>query len=172
MRILNVELLALDLDSCDRCGGSLANLKKAVEIASPVLAALGAQVDLVETVVTSERQAQRLRFGSSPTIRIDGLDIMSTPNETVCGACSDMCGCNGGIECRVWPWQGMNHEAAPIGLIVDALLRAVVAPETHTLAPRWKGVPENLVAFFEGRKAAGSGAKVSGSGCASTGCKG
>jgi hypothetical protein len=168
MKNLNVELQALDLETCDRCEGSSANLKKAIVVAAPVLAALGTNIVLTETVVTDARQADRLRFASSPTIRIDGVDIVSEKNETVCGACSDLCGCSGGVECRVWPWKGVNHETAPLGLIVEALVRAAVVPETRPPTPRWNGVPQNLLTYFEGRQSIKAGASSSVCGCAST----
>ena len=40
-----------------------------------VLAELGRDDEIVLTEVTSDAEAERLRFPGSPTIRIDGLDI-------------------------------------------------------------------------------------------------
>ena len=151
MKTLNIELIALDLEVCDRCGGTLANLKAAIRAATPALRTLGLEPALRETLVESLEQTERLRFASSPTIRIDGREIMGTPRESACVACTDLSGGEDDIDCRVWPWRGTAHDAAPVGLIVEALMRAALAPEAPALAPEWSGVPANIRAFLAGR---------------------
>ena len=58
-------------------------------------------------------------------IRVDGRDISPEPLESECGA--DGCGCGSGVSCRLWPYGGADHPAAPVGLIVDAILSALYA---------------------------------------------
>lgn len=151
MKTLNIELLALDLAVCDRCGGTLANLREALKAVRPSLAALGIEAALKETLIESEEQAERLRFVSSPTIRIAGQDITGAVRETACGACTDLSGSEKDIECRVWPWRSQTYDAAPTGQIVEAILRAALAPEAAPHTAPWKGVPANIQTFLRAK---------------------
>ena len=73
----------------------------------------------------SLEQARESQLVTSPTIRVDGRDISPKPLESECGA--DGCGCGPGASCRVWRYAGADHTAAPVGLIVDAILSALYA---------------------------------------------
>lgn len=175
MRELAIELLALDLASCTRCTGTLTNIERAIDVVRPVAAAMGARLDLRKRVVASEREALELRFASSPTVRVDGREIVFETLESSCGSCSELCGCSEGTECRVWSYQGAEHEEAPVGLVVEALLRALVSgaeppsepPSEPTPAAEPFAVPENLLRFFAGRRAKAATTEAAG---ASTCC--
>jgi hypothetical protein len=91
--VIDIELLALDLTSCDRCRGTLTNIEAAIETLRPVLEVMGAQVLVRKLVIESEEQAHRHRFVTSPTIRVNGRDIAFETLESQCEACSDLCGC-------------------------------------------------------------------------------
>jgi hypothetical protein len=169
-RELDIELLALDLASCTRCTGTLTNIEKAIEAVRPVAAAMGTALALRKRVVASEPEALELRFASSPTIRVDGREIVFETLESSCGACSELCGCSEGTDCRVWTYQGAEHEEAPVGLVVEALLRALVggagAPTAPARASEPFAVPENLRRFFAGKRAKASAPEaVAGSAC-------
>lgn len=154
-RVVEIELLALDLTTCTRCVGTLENIEKAVGLVRPVLEATGASVNLTRRVITSEDQARQHRFVSSPTVRIDGRDIVFENLESKCDSCTDLCGCDDGTSCRVWPYQGQEFTEAPVGLVVESLLRAFSGEsEAAGIAAGSGDVPENLRRFFEGRKAA------------------
>ena len=71
-REVDIELLALDLASCTRCVGTLANIEAAIGRLRPVLDATGTAVRLRKTLIESEKQARLHRFETSPTIRING----------------------------------------------------------------------------------------------------
>ena len=124
-RVLDLELLALDLGTCTRCVGTLANIEAAIEIVRPVLAVTGTSVRVETMIVGSEDEARRHRFTSSPTIRIDGRDIVFDTLESRCEPCTDLCGCDEGTSCRVWRYQDQEHTEAPVGLVAEALLRGV-----------------------------------------------
>src|SRR5687768_11908017 len=81
---LDVELLALDLNTCRRCTGTAANIRAALASAADLLREAGAEVVLRETVVRTAEQAERLRFESSPTVRINGHDIAVEARESKC----------------------------------------------------------------------------------------
>jgi hypothetical protein len=156
MKTLNIELLALDFAVCDRCGGTLVNLREALQATRPALAALGIEAVLTETLVTSEAHAEELHFASSPTIRIDGQDLTGTIRETACSECTELSGSEEDIECRVWPWRGQTFDAAPRGQIVEAILSVALATEGRPKLRGWKGVPANITAYLraKARKAA------------------
>ena len=148
-RQLEVELLYLDLTTCGRCVGTAQNLEAAIAEVSSLLGAAGVDVSLRKVHVTTADLARRHRFTSSPTIRVDGQDVALEQRESACRDCTELGGCGGGIDCRVWVWQGREHTEAPKGLIVDALLRAAYGPPRPASAPGPYELPENLRRFYE-----------------------
>jgi uncharacterized protein DUF2703 len=122
-RKLQIEFLFLDLDTCTRCRATDATLLEAIARTRPALDATGVAVSVTKTLVASEAQARVLGFVSSPTIRINGVDIAGKLVESACDSCSDTCACNGGVDCRDWVWRGERSHEPPLGLIVEAILR-------------------------------------------------
>ena len=153
-RSINIELLALDLNTCTRCVGSQANLEHALATTQHVLQMTGYEVQVRTIVIESEEQARQYNFVTSPTIRMNGHDIALETVESRCDSCTDLCGCEEGTTCRVWQYQGQEYTEAPVGMIVDALLREVYSG-TQPLAvpPPVRDVPENLTRFFSGKAA-------------------
>jgi hypothetical protein len=147
-RKVRIELLALDLESCGRCTRTDRNLEAALRTAASRLREKNIDVGVSRHVVTSEAQAKRLRFSSSPTIRIDGRDIALELRESPCDDCGELCGCEGGVSCRVWVWKGREHLEAPTEMIVEAILEAVDSPPSKKESPVPYHMPENLRTFF------------------------
>lgn len=161
-RVLELELLALDLSTCTRCVGTLANIEAAVAAVRQVLEVTGASVRLRKVLIDSEKQARRHRFTTSPTIRIDGRDIVFETLESRCDSCADLCGCEEGTSCRVWRYQGREYTEAPVGLVTEALLRGILggaAAAGAAAGDEGNEVPENLRRFFAA-KAARRGAEA------------
>lgn len=166
-RTLNIQLLAIDLSTCSRCTGSLSHVEQAIATLQPVLASTGTVIQFQKILVESEAQAAQLRFVSSPTIRVNGHDIILETTESRCGDCSDLSG--SATACRTWSYQGESYTEAPVGMIVDAILREIyqgdgsVPVTSHPIE-----VPQNLQQFFQDK------AKKLGSCCgkpaASIGC--
>lgn len=150
---INIDFMYIDLEVCDRCLGTDANLEAALSEVSHILEASGGEVSLQKTLVESELQAQALGFFTSPTIRINGKDIALELRESQCDAC-ESCSCNGTVDCRVWVFQGQEYTAAPKAMIVDAILREVygntLSPQSQTTLTHDE-VPENLRRFFAGK---------------------
>jgi hypothetical protein len=172
VRTIEIELLALDLESCGRCTGTDQNLEAAIQTVAAVFREAGAAVQVTRHVVTTAEEAQRLRFIASPTIRVDGRDIAFELRESNCGDCGDLCGCEGGVDCRVWVWQGQEHVEAPKALIVDALLRAYAAGPASGAAEPYV-LPENLRTYFAGvaaKAAAAQGKAAAAECCDRTAC--
>jgi hypothetical protein len=168
-RALDLELLALDLSSCTRCVGSLANIETAIDVVRKVLEVTGTSVSVRRVVVESEQEARQHRFVSSPTIRISGHDIALDTVESRCESCTDLCGCTEGTSCRVWTYRGVEHTEAPVGLIVEALLRELTALQPGVAAvaetPSYE-LPANLRSFFAAK--ASRSASPAGSCCSTS----
>ena len=99
---------------------------------------------------------------------MNGRDIAGDLIESSCQECSELCGCDGGVDCRVWDYRGELHTEAPTGLIVEALLAEVGQSgggrgEKTLEATSSADVHENLKIFF-----AGTGAASAAASCCST----
>lgn len=147
VRTLDIELLALDLTTCGRCTGTDRTLTEAIETVASLLEETGTRVRVTKHVVRSAEQAEQLRFSASPTIRVDGRDIAIEFRESSCKDCGDLCGCEGGVDCRVWVWEGREHLEAPTAMIVDAVLRARYADSPPPDRKPYT-MPQNLRRFF------------------------
>ncbi len=161
---IEVDFLYLDLTTCSRCRASGATLDAAVKVVRPVLDSVGASIEVRQTLVETQEQARTLGFVSSPTIKVNGRDIAGELIESSCSERGELCGCNGGVDCRVWDYRGERHTEAPTGLIVEAIL-AEVGPSGTAQSEKtpFVDVPENLKRFF-----AGTGAARDASSCCST----
>jgi len=155
LREIDLALLALDLTSCTRCVGTLANMEQAIRTIQQVLQVTGSDVRIQKILIESEAEAHQYHFVTSPTIRINGRDIAVESLESPCDSCSDQCGCPEGTRCRVWRYQGLEYTEAPVGLIVDTILRELYSTHTPVAsAPvAYAGVPENLQRVFASRSA-------------------
>lgn len=158
---IDIELLALDLNSCTRCVGTLDHIEKAIDIIRPVLEVMEAQVNVRKIVVESEEQARQNEFAISPTVRINGKDIAFEAVESECESCTDLCGCDEGTSCRVWHYRGEEHTEAPVGLVVEFILREIFGSsrESERGATAYSGVPENLRRFFKSKSDAQAAAE-------------
>jgi hypothetical protein len=95
-RQLEIQFLYLDLDSCTRCRATDATLLAAIARTRAALQAADVSVRLTRTLVTTEASALNLGFVSSPTIRINGVDIAGELVESACGTDGDACACKTG----------------------------------------------------------------------------
>jgi len=146
-RTLLIDFLYLDLTVCTRCQGTDTTLDDALADLAPVLNAIGIAVKVNKVNVTTEDLAIQYQFVSSPTIRIDGVDIAPI-EENTCDSCGDLCGTS--VECRVWTYQGKSYSQPPKGLIIEAILRALyVAPANQAQSIELYTVPANLQQFYQ-----------------------
>ena len=169
-RTLQIEFLFLDLDTCTRCRATDATLLEAIDRTHPALDAAGVAVSVTKTLVASEDQARALGFVSSPTIRINGVDIAGELVESACDSCSETCACNGGVDCRDWIWQDQRSHEPPLGLIVEAIMRHAGGPDPDsppTSPPGSATVPANLRQYFA---TAGADSACCGNGVAGAAC--
>lgn len=154
-RKLDIDFLFLDLNTCTRCVGTNTNLEKALAAVAQVLNLIGVEQKLNKVLIDSAEKAQTHRFVTSPTIRVNGRDIALETKESRCDACTDLCGCNEGTQCRVWSYRGEEYTEAPEAMIVEAVLQEVFRlPQLASAAAAQNpAVPENLQKFFAGQAA-------------------
>ena len=86
---IDIEILYVDIESCRRCKGTDANLATALEMAQVLIDAAGAEVMVRKILVTSEQMAAELGFVSSPTIRVNGVDVDVDLRESRCEDCTN-----------------------------------------------------------------------------------
>jgi hypothetical protein len=148
-----IDFLYLDLTDCPRCRGTDKNLRVALKMLEPVLTAMGIKAQVRKTQVKSEPQARTLGFVSSPTLRVNGRDIAARIRESLCESCSAACQCGSAINCRVWDYRGQQDTKAPVGLIVESILREALRAGTVPApkARKARTVAANLKRYFAGQ---------------------
>lgn len=147
-RPLRVEFLFLDRTVCAPCVATGDALDAALAAAAPALAALDVAVERRDVHVTSAADAERHDFRLSPTVRVDGRDLQPEAPRDRCVSCGALCGCPDGVDCRLWHWRGELHTAPPVGLLVDALLRAALGAGEEPGPARGE---DSVAAFFAAR---------------------
>ena len=150
-RQLTIEFLFLDLGTCTRCRATDATLAEAVVLSRPVLESIGVLATVTKTLVGSEQEARALGFVSSPTIRIDGVDLAGPLLESHCESCTESRGCNSSMACRDWSYQGERTTEPPVGLIAEAIMRHALSQPAVTAAQipaSQVEVPQNPHRFF------------------------
>ncbi|MHC1758156.1 MAG: DUF2703 domain-containing protein [Negativicutes bacterium] len=146
-RRIVIDFLYLDLEVCTWCKGTEDSLNGALTEVSAVLSASGVEVVVNRIHVDSEEKAGRLRFASSPTIRVNGRDLQLDGKESKCESCGDLCGDD--VDCRIWFYQGKEYTSPPKAMIIDAILREVYAPGKVDAVSQDKfEVPDNLKKFY------------------------
>ena len=118
IRVLNIELVVIDLTTCARCVPTGDQLEKAVRLLTPVAEAMGIELKYRAIVVQSEAEAKQHALLSSPTIRINGRDIAQDIRESVCESCGDLTGNNALVDCREWHYRGKVYSSAPLPMLL------------------------------------------------------
>ena len=146
-----VEYLYLDLQTCDRCIGIDSVLDEVMVTLTPALQIAGYKVEYKKTEIKTAELATQYKFLSSPTIRVNGRDICTSVKENSCGCCSEISGTD--VDCRVFEYNGEIYEVPPKEMIAEAILQTVFGPleDEGSCGDKYK-IPDNLKAFFEGKK--------------------
>jgi hypothetical protein len=103
-----VEYLYLDLKTCDRCIGTDTVLDEVMAVLAPALQLAGYLVEYSKIEMKTAELAERYRFISSPTIRVNGLDICGSVKESACSCCGEISGTD--VDCRVFEYNGEVYE--------------------------------------------------------------
>lgn len=156
-KVLNVDLLVIDLSACQRCVPTGDKLRRAVRLLEPAAEALGIELKHREIVVQTPQEAKAHALLSSPTIRLNGRDIEQDIRESLCESCGDLTGNNTLVDCREWHYRGKVYYAAPLPLLVEAIMAAMLAIDTPPVVPApLEELPENFQRYFANKKPTGS----------------
>lgn len=156
-KVLNVDLVAIDMETCARCVPTGDQLQAAVRLLSPVADALGIELRHHVIVVQTPEEAKEQALLSSPTIRLNGRDVAQDIRESVCESCGDLTDNNAMIDCREWHYRGKVYFAAPLPMLLEAIMGAMLnidrAPPV--VSTPLETLPKNLQRFFDSKKQTG-----------------
>ena len=154
IRVLNIELVVIDLTVCARCVPTGNQLENAVRLLTPAAEAMRIDLKYRAIVVQSEAEAKEHALLISPTIRINGRDIAQDIRESVCESCGDLTENNCVVDCREWHYRGKVYSAAPLPMLLEAIMGAMlnIDKEPQVTPAPLEELPENLQAYFENKK--------------------
>ena len=148
-----VDFLYLDLACCDRCQGADKRVEAAVDRCRDVLAACGYDIVLNSIHVDTPEKAVLHRFASSPTVRVNGVDICPSVEENDCVCCSDMS--DAAVTCRIFPFNGTYYEVPPTDMLVRGIMETVLQNRRPNDPPDPYTLPQNLERFYKGMQGKG-----------------
>lgn len=142
-----LDFLYLDLNTCERCKATGASFDLAVTLLLDIFKLLDFHVEIHKINVTTKELAEQYHFISSPTIRVNGIDICDEVKENRCQDCGDLCGET--VDCRIFIYQGEEYEEPPVAMIVEGILE-VVFGHINQKEKNYQ-LPDNLKRFFSGK---------------------
>jgi hypothetical protein len=145
-----IEFLYLDLNTCTRCKGADDILQEALDELVNIFEITGVNVILKKINISSINLAKKYKFLSSPTIRVNGIDIQQEFLESDCQSCGDIC--NDSVDCRVWIYKGNEYNTPPKALIVEQLIKNIYCDKVYARESENYIVPKNIKRFFNGSK--------------------
>lgn len=153
-KIMNVDLLVIDLSTCKRCVPTGDQLRVAIQLLSPVAESLGIELRHQEIVVQTPEEAKEKALISSPTIRLNGRDIDQDIRESECESCGDLTTNNISVDCREWHYRGKVYSAAPIPLLLEAIMGAMLNIDgmPPVVPAPLEELSENLQRYFDNKK--------------------
>ena len=165
---VKIEYLYLDQSVCDRCQGGDDRVVKAIGKLRPVMDMAGYSLELERIEITDEKLAEKHRFLSSPTVRVNGVDICSEVIENPCDCCRTLSDYD--VYCRQFPFNGKLFEVPPTALVTKRILEIVLGGEKPADGPY--EMPENIRGFLANKHDKETGkAKDSGEEKSSSCCK-
>lgn len=147
MKQITIDFLFLDLSICERCIATGDTLDEAVKTLSPVFEMLNYSVTVNKINIDTEELAEQYQFISSPTIRVNGIDICGELVENECENCGDLAGCS--VDCRVFVYEGKEYTQPPAAAIADGILKILYGNTVKTETAY--ALPDNLKKYFIGR---------------------
>ena len=147
--VVVVDYLYLDLSVCDRCQGTDERVAAAIEQVRPIMDMAGYNIVLNKVLIENERVAERFEFLSSPTVRVNGVDICPEVIENECDCCRSLSDYD--VYCRQFDFNGKLYEVPPVAYVVKRLLEIVFQGERPAFDDY--EMPENIRGFLQGREA-------------------
>jgi len=145
-----VQYLYLDNQTCKRCNSTGSILDEVMTVLTPALELAGFKVDYKKTEIKTAEIAVKYRFLSSPTIRVNSMDICESVEENKCGCCSDISGTE--VDCRVFKYNWQTYEVPPKEMLANSILKSVFVQSNKKCCCDEYELPENLKNFFNGKK--------------------
>ncbi len=146
-KIIEIELLYLDLSVCGRCKSTDRIVEESIEDVKTSLSEMGYTINFTKTHIQGVQCAKDHAFVSSPTIRITNRDIVLETKESNCNSCGSLCGTK--VDCRDWIWQGKSYSSPPKAMIIDAIFKSIYVKNfgKEVDLKNYK-VPKNIKTFF------------------------
>lgn len=148
-RKITIDYLYLDLQSCERCIGTDMKLEEVLRLIQPLMKLIDYQITYRKIQIQSIELAEKYHFLSSPTIRINDVDINSSVIESECDCCSNISGA--AVNCRVFKHEEHTYEIPTVEMLTEAILKAIFCKEVVTRDNKYL-LPQNLRKFFEGKE--------------------
>ena len=148
-KVIEVEYLYLDLNTCERCVGTDKVLEDVLEKLAGAFSLAGYTLEYRKVKMETAEMAYAYRFLSSPTIRVNGRDICSSVQENNCGCCGEIAGTE--VDCRVFSYNGKTYEVPPAEMVAEAVMRMAFRPKVSACCSGGYVLPDNLKKFFDGK---------------------
>jgi hypothetical protein len=118
---------------------------------------MGIELKYRAIVLQTPEEAKKHGLLSSPTIRFNGHDIAQDIRESVCESCGDLTDNNTIVDCREWHYRGKAYPAAPVPLLLEAIMGAILNIDEIPLVNPvpLHSLPENLQRYFDNKKRTG-----------------
>ena len=139
-----IDYLYLDQSVCDRCQGTDERVFKAVEQLRGTMDMAGYNLIVNRIEIENEELAERFKFLSSPTVRVNGVDICPEVIENECDCCRTLSSYD--VYCRQFDFNGKLYEVPPTAYVVKRILEIVFSGEKPSDEPY--EIPENIRGFL------------------------
>ncbi len=148
-KVVDIEYLYLDLDTCERCVGTDQVLERVLDELNSAFQIAGYSLVYRKVKIETAEMAQTYRFLSSPTIRVNGRDICNSVQENNCGCCGEIAGTQ--VDCRVFSYNGEIYEVPPAEMIAEEIMKMAFMPKVFSCCSGGYVLPDNLKNFFHGK---------------------
>ncbi len=148
-KVVDIEYLYLDLNTCERCVGTDKVLEGVLDELRNAFKIAGYSLEYHKVKIETAEMAKKYRFLSSPTIRVNGRDICDSVQENDCGCCGDIAGTQ--VNCRVFSYKGKQYEVPPSEMLAEAILKMAFKPKRSSRWLKRYVLPDNLKKFFDGK---------------------
>lgn len=149
-KVIHVEYLYLDLNTCERCVGTDEVLESVLAKLTNLLKVADYSIEYNKVEIKTAEMAKAYRFLSSPTIRVNGRDICESVQENNCNCCGDIAGTQ--VDCRVFSYNEELYEIPPKEMLAEAIMRLAFEPHTSSCCMGEYVLSDNLRKFFEGKE--------------------
>ena len=145
---IKIEYLYLDLNTCDRCVGTDAVLEEVIDVLAPAFDIAGYSLEYNKIEIRTEKDAVENRFVSSPTVRVNGIDICDEVKESDCGCCGEISGTQ--VDCRIFEYEGRLYEVPHKAMLAESILKLAFKSPKASCCENYE-LPQNLKNFFDGK---------------------